>query len=187
MKYKGFCPWGIICRFCKLLVILHLKERQTDKWPGSVPIVRWREAGQCSLCYDYFAGWKAEESWFSSRRENWCRHPRSLLLNGQRVPFPKGCSGRDVNVTTHPHLMARFRKSGPKPPLFHVNSRRTYCKRSRCTKSWTSETVVPNHSRTSFSRPNWAAAFQNLHRRRNQIQFTRLCVLSKKEHKAEDT
>jgi len=43
---------------------------------------------QCSLCCDYSAGWKAEESWFSSRREYWCRHPRSLLLNVQRVPFP---------------------------------------------------------------------------------------------------
>ena len=38
------------------------------------------------------------------------RGPPSLLYNGYRV-FPGGKGGRGVVLTTHPHLVPRFKKS----------------------------------------------------------------------------
>jgi hypothetical protein len=44
------------------------------------------------------------------------RGPPSLLYNGYRV-FPGGKGGRGVNLTTHPLLVLRLRKSWAIPPL----------------------------------------------------------------------
>jgi hypothetical protein len=45
----------------------------------------------------------------SPQRLGQLRGPPSLLSNGYRGLFPKGQSGRSVNLTTHNHLMPRLR------------------------------------------------------------------------------
>lgn len=155
----------------------HVVFKRTTEWQD---VDLFQSSGgvkpeQCSLCCDYFAGWKAEESWFISRRENLCRHPRSLLLNGQRMPFPTGYSGRDVNVITHPHLVARLSKNGTKPPLSlgALTVKGWDASNLRPPKQSLQTTAAPLSREPTEQRPP-----KPFTRTRNQTQFPRLCVLS---------
>jgi hypothetical protein len=48
--------------------------------------------------------------------------PPNLLANGYRGLFPRGYSGRGVNLTTHLQLVPRSRKCGSIHPLPHMPS-----------------------------------------------------------------